>query len=67
MSQYESNTIITEFEWSSLGKWECTTTKVFLNPEYQKLSKEFIPLLKRSRTEINTPLVSLGDLAKAKE
>ena len=63
----DSNTIVIEYEWTSLGKMERTMTKAFLDPEYQKLNKELEGIIESSTIEIYTPIISLGDLSKAKE
>ncbi len=64
---YDSNTIIIETQWTSLGKLDRTLTKSFLDPEYQKLNKEIEPILESTIMEIYTPVISIQDLEKAKD
>ncbi len=63
----DSNTIVIEYEWQSLGKMERTMTKAFLDPEYQKLNKELEGIIESSTIEIYTPVISIGDLQKTKD
>jgi hypothetical protein len=62
---HDSNTIIIEFQWPSMGKYERIMTKAILNPEYIELSKELIGIIESQVTEIYTPHVSLSDFQKA--
>ena len=61
----DSNTIIIEFQWPSLAKYERTMTKAVLNPEYIKLGNELVGIIESQITEIYIPHVSLSDIQTA--
>ena len=52
---HDINTVILEREWSSLSKMEKAATKLYLDPEINKLSKELFDIVKRARTELYIP------------
>jgi hypothetical protein len=49
------NTLIIDYQWDSMAKMEKTYTKAFLDPEYQKLAEEALPLIEENRWEILVP------------
>jgi hypothetical protein len=49
------NTLIVEFQWESMAKMEKVYTKAILDPEYQKLSDEAMPLIEENRWELLVP------------
>ena len=49
------NTLIVEFQWESMAKMEKIYTKAILDPEYQKLSEEAMPLIEENRWELLVP------------
>ena len=52
---YDLNTVILEREWTSLSKMEKAATKLYLDPEIDKLSKEIIEIVKSGKTELYIP------------
>lgn len=57
-----SNSIVIEFEWSSLSKMEKTMTKAYLDPEYQKLLEKLQTIILSVTSEIYTPIINIQDL-----
>ncbi|MBY9004120.1 MAG: hypothetical protein KGD73_09130 [Candidatus Lokiarchaeota archaeon] len=46
------NTLIIDYQWVSMAKMEKIYTKAILDPDYQKLMEEALPLIEESRWEI---------------
>ena len=55
------NTLIIDYQWESMAKMEKTYTKAFLDPEYQKLAEEAMPLIEEDRWEILVPWPAFPD------
>ena len=62
---HDINTVILEREWSSLSKFEKAATRLYLDPEIDKLSKELFDIVKGSRSELYIPhFVTPADAVK---
>jgi len=49
---HDINTVILEREWPSLSKMEKSATKLYLDPEINKLTQQIFDIVKSGRTEL---------------